>query len=171
MATAGKNLSDNISVNLTHPEKIKIGVVVSEWNDDITSRLLAGVKETLTINNISSDNIYIHNVPGTFELPLGAQYLFENSLVDGVICVGCVIQGETKHFDYVCEGATNGIMQISLRYNKPATFCVLTDQNKQQSIERSGGKHGNKGVECTVACLKMINLKNEINTPKGKIGF
>ena len=171
MATAGKNLSDNISVNLTRPEKIKIGVVVSEWNDDITSRLLAGVKETLTINNISSDNIYIHNVPGTFELPLGAQYLFENSLVDGVICVGCVIQGETKHFDFVCQGATNGIMSLGLRYNKPVIFCVLTDENEKQSLDRSGGKHGNKGVECAISCLKMIELKTRISSPDKKIGF
>ncbi len=171
MATKGKNLSKEQLVSFSNPEKIKIGVVVSEWNEDITSRLLNGVLETLHLNKIKKENITVHHVPGTFELPLGAQYLFENNLVDGIICVGCVIQGETKHFDYVCEGATNGIMQVSLRYNKPTSFCVLTDSNKQQSIDRSGGKHGNKGVECAVACLKMLNLKTEINKPKSKIGF
>ena len=171
MATKGKNLPKEQSVPLTNPEKLKIGVVVSEWNNDITSRLLQGVQDTLKLNNILKENIIIHHVPGTFELPLGAQYLLENKLVDGVICVGCAIQGETKHFDYVCEGATNGIMQVSLRYNKPASFCVLTDHNKQQSIDRSGGIHGNKGIECTVACLKMLNLKEEIIKPKNKIGF
>ena len=117
------------------------------------------------------NEFFLEEFFGTFELPLGAQYLFENQLVDGIICVGCVIQGDTKHFDYVCEGATNGIMQVSLRYNKPASFCVLTDHNKQQSIDRSGGIHGNKGIECTVACLKMLNLKEEIIKPKNKIGF
>ena len=171
MATKGKNLSEEQLVSLTQPEKLKIGVVVSEWNNDITSRLLDGVRETLKLNNVLEENTIVHYVPGTFELPLGAQYLFENQLVDGIICVGCVIQGDTKHFDYVCEGATNGIMQVSLRYNKPASFCVLTDHNKQQSIDRSGGIHGNKGIECTVACLKMLNLKEEIIKPKNKIGF
>ena len=101
MATKGKNLSEEQLVSLTQPEKLKIGVVVSEWNNDITSRLLDGVRETLKLNNILEENTIVHYVPGTFELPLGAQYLFENQLVDGIICVGCVIQGDTKHFDYV----------------------------------------------------------------------
>ena len=100
-----------------------------------------------------------------------AQYLLDKNMVDGVICVGCVIQGETKHFDYVCQGATNGIMNVGLRYNKATTFCVLTDQNEQQSIERSGGKHGNKGIECAIACLKMVELKKSIGNTNQKIGF
>jgi len=172
MATSGKNLSIIDNFQLKSPEKIKIGVVVAEWNKQITQRLLDGVTQTLHQLKIPNNNIQIHWVPGTFELPIGAQYVLEgNTKIDGIICVGCVIEGETKHFDYVCLGATNGIMNVGLRYNKPVTFCVLTDQNEQQSIERSGGKHGNKGVECTISCLKMIMLKKEINSSSNKIGF
>ena len=171
MATAKKNLSDLESIPLSNPSKIKIGIVVSEWNDNITNRLTEGAISALKQNNISKDNIIIHRVPGTFELPLGAQYLLENNLVHGVITIGCVIQGETKHFDFVCQGATQGIVQVGLRYNKPVTFCVLTDQNEQQSMDRSGGKHGNKGIECAISCLKMIHLKDEVSKPSSNIGF
>jgi 6,7-dimethyl-8-ribityllumazine synthase len=171
MATSGKDLSKVEKFSLTHPEKLKIGIVVAKWNNKITNRLLDGAIIALIDSGVEKENIQIHYVPGTFELPLGAQYLLDKNTVDGVICIGCVIQGETKHFDYVCQGATNGIMSIGLRYNKPATFCVLTDQNEQQSIERSGGKHGNKGIECAVSCLKMIELKKQISSPDKKIGF
>lgn len=171
MATTGNNLSKIEKFTLTNTDKIKIGIVVASWNNKITDRLTEGVLNTLKQNGILESNIETHYVPGTFELPLGAQYLLDKNAVDGVICVGCVIQGETKHFDYVCQGATNGIMSIGLRYNKPVTFCVLTDENEQQSIDRSGGKHGNKGIECAVSCLKMIELKKEITAPDQKIGF
>jgi 6,7-dimethyl-8-ribityllumazine synthase len=97
--------------------------------------------------------------------------MLDKNLVDGMICIGCVIQGETKHFDFVCQGATNGIMSLGLRYNKPVIFCVLTDENEKQSLDRSGGKHGNKGVECAISCLKMIELKTKISSPDKKIGF
>lgn len=171
MATAKVNLSALESIPLTNPSKIKIGLVVSEWNKKITDKLLEGAISALKENKILEDNIIIQRVPGTFELPLGAQYLLENNLVHGVITIGCVIQGETKHFDFVCQGATQGIVQVGLRYNKPVSFCVLTDQNEQQSIDRSGGKHGNKGVECAISCLKMIHLKEEIAKPTSNIGF
>ena len=98
-------------------------------------------------------------VPGAFELPLGAQLMLDNTDVDGVIVIGVVIQGETRHFDFVCQGATEGIMRVTLEYNSPVSFCLLTDNDMQQSIDRAGGKHGNKGVECALACLKMIELK------------
>ena len=149
MATAKKNLSDLELVKLNNPSKIKIGIVVSEWNQTITERLTKGAIEALKENKI----------------------FLENNLVHGVITIGCVIQGETKHFDYVCQGATNGIAQVGLRYNKPVTFCVLTDQNEQQSIDRSGGKYGNKGIECAISCLKMIQLKDEVKKPSSNIGF
>ena len=171
MATKGNNLSKTESFNLTNPEKIKIGLIVSRWNSQITDRLEKGALDALTKSGILDDNIQTHYVPGTFELPLGAQFLLEKGNVDGVICIGCVIQGETKHFDYVCQGTTNGIMSTGLRYNKPVIFCVLTDQNKQQSIDRSGGKHGNKGVECAISCLEMISLKKEMQSNENKIGF
>ena len=171
MATQGNNLSKIESFPITNPEKIKIGVVVAEWNKKITDKLTEGVLLALKHCGLKEENITVHYVPGTFELPLGAQYLLDKNIVDGVICVGCVIQGETKHFDYVCQGATNGIMNVGLRYNKATSFCVLTDQNEQQSIERSGGKHGNKGIECAIACLKMIELKKGIGNTNQKIGF
>ena len=97
--------------------------------------------------------------------------LLESTSVDGVITLGSVIQGETKHFDFVCNGATNGIMQVSLKYNKPVIFGVLTDNTMQQAIDRSGGKHGNKGIECAIACIKMIDLKNKVKSPNKSIGF
>ena len=171
MATKGKNLSSEEKFIVSNPEKIRIGIVVSDWNKKITNRLLDGAKKVLEKSGILIDNILVKNVPGTFELPLGAQYLLDKNLVDGVICIGCVIQGETKHFDYVCQGATNGIMGLGLRQNKPTIFCVLTDQNEQQSIDRSGGKHGNKGTESAIACLKMLELKTNISKPDSKIGF
>ena len=171
MALAGKNLYRENLFSVSNPSKLKIGIVVSQWNDKITQRLLKGAQEALENSKILSENIIVKYVPGTFELPLGAQYLFEKNMVDGIICIGCVIQGETKHFDYVCQGATNGIMNVGLRYNKPTTFCVLTDQNEEQSLDRSGGKHGNKGTECAISCLKMIELNLDISSPDKKIGF
>ena len=160
MATANRNLSEYNKDFVPNGTDFKIGIVVSEWNEKITLNLLKGAKEALLDNGVSESNILIRFVPGAFELPLGAQVLLENTFIDGVIVIGCVIQGETKHFDFVCHGATQGIMDLNLKYNRPVSFCLLTDQNEQQSIDRSGGKHGNKGVECAIACLKMIELKN-----------
>ena len=171
MATAGNNLSKENKFPVSNPSVLKIGIVVSEWNSNITDRLLKGATSTLENSGIKSENIIVKNVPGTFELPLGAQYMLDKNLIDGVICIGCVIQGETKHFDFVCQGATNGIMSLGLRYNKPVIFCVLTDENENQSLERSGGKHGNKGVECAISCLKMIELKKNVSSTDKKIGF
>ena len=171
MASVGNNLSKEIKFPISNPDKLKIGIVVSDWNSHITERLLNGTLSVLENSGIKSENIIVKNVPGTFELPLGAQFMLDKNLVDGMICIGCVIQGETKHFDFVCQGATNGIMSLGLRYNKPVIFCVLTDENEKQSIDRSGGKHGNKGVECAISCLKMIELKTRISSPDKKIGF
>jgi 6,7-dimethyl-8-ribityllumazine synthase len=137
----------------------KIGIVVSEWNDSITLNLLKGAKQALLENGVLEENILVRFVPGAFELPLAAQYLCEYTDVDGVVAIGVVIQGETKHFDFVCEGTTQGIKDVNLKYNIPVAFCVLTDNTMQQSIDRSGGIHGNKGIECAIACLKMIELK------------
>lgn len=163
MATAGKDLSFYEKGTLPDGKDCKIGLVVSEWNDDITTNLMKGALAVLTENGVLRENILIKNVPGAFELPLGCQFLLEHDTdLDGVIAIGCVIQGETKHFDFVCQGATKGIMDINLEYNTPVSFCLLTDNTKQQSIDRSGGKHGNKGTECAVALLKMIGLQNEL---------
>jgi 6,7-dimethyl-8-ribityllumazine synthase len=162
MATSEKNLSDYNQDEIPNGADFKIGIVVSEWNSDITSNLLKGALQALADNGVKETNIQVRYVPGTYELPLGAQILFESTFLDGVIAIGSVIQGETKHFDFVCEAAALGIKDVNLKYNKPVAFCVLTDNTKQQAIDRSGGKHGNKGIECAVACLKMIGLKNSL---------
>lgn len=161
MATKGIDLSSYNKSSLPNAADFVIGIVVSSWNEKITLRLLEGANATLLENGMSPDNIIIKFVPGAFELPLAAQFLFENYELDGAIAIGAVIQGETKHFDYVCSGTTQGLMDVMLKFSKPLAFCVLTDNNEQQSLDRSGGIHGNKGVESAVACLKMIQLRNE----------
>jgi 6,7-dimethyl-8-ribityllumazine synthase len=164
MATKNKNLSEYDKTNIPNGADFKIGIVVSEWNDDITNNLLQGAIDALKDNGVKKKNIIVKHVPGAFELPLGCQFLLESDEdIDGVVAIGCVIQGETKHFDFVCQGATQGIMAINMEYNTPVSFCLLTDNTKQQSIDRSGGKHGNKGTECAVACLKMIGLQEELD--------
>ena len=163
MATANRNLSEYKKEEIPNGADYKIGIVVSEWNDQITFNLLKGAKEALLENGVKEENIHVQYVTGAFELPLGSQYFFEHGIVDGVIAIGVVIQGETKHFDFVCSGTTKGIMDVMLKYNKPVAFCVLTDNNMQQSIDRSGGKHGNKGIEAAIACIKMISNKRSFN--------
>ncbi|NBG65659.1 6,7-dimethyl-8-ribityllumazine synthase [Acidiluteibacter ferrifornacis] len=157
MATA--NLSAYNIETVPNAQSMRFGIVVSEWNEKITSGLLNGAKATLLKHGATEDNITIITVPGAFELPLGAQTLLENTDVEGVICLGCVIQGETKHFDFVCQGVTKGIVDVSINYNRPVIFGVLTDNNEQQSIDRSGGKMGNKGDEAAVTAIKMIDLQ------------
>ncbi len=164
MATANINLSQYEKGTIPNGADFRIGIVVSEWNDDITTPLMNGAIEALRENGVKKKNIIVKNVPGTIELPLGCQFLLEaDQDLDGVIAIGCVIQGETKHFDFVCQGATQGIMAVNMEYNTPVSFCVLTDNTKQQSIDRSGGKHGNKGIECAVSLLKMIGLQEELS--------
>ena len=159
MATALKNLSDYNKENIPNGADFKVGIVVSEWNESITNNLFEGAKKALLENGVPESNILVRHVPGAFELPLASQFMLDNTDVDGVVAIGVVIQGETKHFDFVCQGATKGLMDVMLEYNSPISFCLLTDNNIQQSIDRSGGIHGNKGIECAIACLKMIALK------------
>ena len=161
MATSLKNLSDYDKNTIPNGADFSIGIVVSEWNDHITSKLLAGAFTTLIESGVKEENIQLKRVPGAFELPLAAQWLAQTN-VDGIIAIGVVIQGETRHFDFVCSGTTNGIMEVNLKYDKPVAFCLLTDNTEQQSIDRAGGKHGNKGVEAAVTVLKMIDLKKNI---------
>ncbi len=162
MATEHRNLSDYKKETIPDGADLNIGIVVSEWNDSITGNLLKGAVDALMENGVQEENIDVVHVPGTFELPLGCQWMCETNKYDGLVAIGVVIQGETRHFDFVCEGATQGIMNVTLKHNLPVSFCVLTDNNLQQSIDRSGGKHGNKGTECAVACLKMIGLKRSL---------
>ena len=159
MATEGRNLSEYNKEFIPSGADFTIGIVVSEWNENITLNLLKGAKQALTDNGVKEENIIVRFVPGAFELPLGCQFMCESGNIDGVVAIGTVIQGETKHFDFVCDAATQGIKDINLKYNIPVSFCLLTDNTLQQSIDRSGGKHGNKGIECAIACMKMIALK------------
>ena len=163
MATSNKNLSAYDKSKIQTDADLKIGIVVSEWNEDITSNLTKGAVQTLLENNVTNENIKIQKVPGAFELPLGAQLLLKNQKVDGIIAIGAVIQGETKHFDFVCQGATEGIMRVMLDFNTPISFCVLTDNTKEQSIARSGGKLGNKGIEAAVSLLQMITVHKSLS--------
>ncbi len=162
MATAKRNLSEYNKEIIPNCADFKIGIVVSEWNKEITLNLLKGAKEILLKSGVKENNIDIKFVPGSFELPLGCQFLCEKKEVDGIIAIGVIIEGETQHFHFVCDGVTQGIKDVNLKYNLPVMFCVLTDKNEQQSIERSGGIHGNKGIECAIACLKMIELKKSL---------
>ena len=160
MATEGKDLSAYDIGNLPNSAHFTVGIVVSRWNSDITYNLKAGAIELLKAAGLPDEAIVIIEVPGAFELPLGASMLLDSKRhIDGVICIGNVIRGETAHFDYVCSGATDGIQRLALDTQKPISFCVLTDETREQSIARSGGKHGNKGIECAIACLEMIHLK------------
>ncbi|OIQ38253.1 MAG: 6,7-dimethyl-8-ribityllumazine synthase [Bacteroidetes bacterium MedPE-SWsnd-G1] len=156
MATT--NLSTYDKSTIPNAKDLRFGIVVSEWNDNITEGLFNGAKETLLENNVSEDNIVRMDVPGSFELIFGCKKMLQTGKVDAVIAIGCVIQGETKHFDFVCEGVTQGIKDLNLQFDVPTIFCVLTDNTMQQSIDRSGGKHGNKGTEAAVTAIKMAVL-------------
>lgn len=142
--------------------KMRFGIVVSDWNSKVTHALLEGAIKTLKRHGATEKNIVIRHVPGSFELTLGAQFLAEYDDLDAVICLGCVIQGETPHFSYICQSVTQGITQLNLEYNIPFIFGVLTTHNLDQAIERAGGKHGNKGDEAAVTAIKMAALQREM---------
>jgi len=162
MATEGNNLSVYDTDEVPDAQKFKFGIVVSEWNSDITQNLFQGAFDALIKHNVFKENIVRWNVPGSFELIYGAKKLAQSfDMLDAIIVVGSVIEGETKHFDFVCQGVSNGIAQLNIDLDIPIIFCVLTDHNKQQSIDRSGGKHGNKGTEAAIAAIKMAQLKKD----------
>ncbi len=160
MATT--NLSAYDKNTIPNAKNFRFGIVVSQWNSDITDNLYQGAIQALTENGVLLSNITTIYVPGSYELVYGCKHMIKNQKLDAVIAIGNVIQGETKHFDFVCNAVSQGIKDINLQYDIPTIFCVLTDDNKQQSIERSGGKHGNKGIECAIAAIKMADLKNHI---------
>ena len=159
MATAGKDLSAFDPTTLTTCADFRIGIVVSAWNGHITERLLKGAIDVLDAIGQPASLRTIINVPGAFELPLGAQQLCQQQHIDGILAIGVVIQGETRHFDFVCSGTTHGLMDVMLKFNKPVGFCLLTDNTEQQSLDRAGGQHGNKGTEAMVAVLQMLQNK------------
>ncbi|TXE16421.1 6,7-dimethyl-8-ribityllumazine synthase [Psychroserpens burtonensis] len=158
MATANHNLSHYDKNTVPNAKDFRFGIVVSEWNDTVTNGLLKGAQEALIDCGALPENIITWGVPGSFELIYGSKKMIEQT-VDAVIAIGCVIQGETKHFDFVCEGVTHGIKALNLNSDTPVIFCVLTDNTMQQSLDRSGGKHGNKGTEAGIAAIKMAELR------------
>ncbi len=158
MATANKNLSDFDASGLPPAAHLKIGIVVAEWNENITENLFAGARDTLMACGVPEQHIRRWNVPGSFELVYGCRKMAEAKDLDAIIAIGSVIRGETAHFDYVCSAAAQGIKDLNLQGNIPVIFCVLTDDTLQQAIDRSGGKHGNKGTEAAVAAIKMASL-------------
>lgn len=158
MATSNKNLSSYTAKNIIDISDKKFGIVVSEWNSEVTEALYSGAVQTLISNGASRKNIITKHVPGSFELTLGAQWLAGQKGIDAVICLGCVIQGETPHFDYICQAVANGISNVGLKYDKPVIFGVLTTLNLQQAIDRAGGRHGNKGDEAAVTAIKMLGF-------------
>jgi len=159
MATIHKNLSTYDKNTIPNAKGFRFGIVVSEWNSNITEGLKKGALDTLLENGVTEDNIVVWDVPGTFELPFGSKHMLQTQDVDAVIAIGSVIQGETKHFDFVCSGTAQGIMDLNIHGDVPVIFCVLTDNNMQQAIDRSGGIHGNKGTEAAVAAIKMATLR------------
>lgn len=159
MATENNNLSVYDKATIPNAKNFKFGIVVSEWNHRITQGMFQGAFDALLDCGAIKENIVRWNVPGSFELIYGCKKIAESyEMLDAVIAIGSVIQGETKHFDYVCEAVAQGIKDLNVHGKIPVIFCVLTDNNIQQSIDRSGGKHGNKGTEAAIAAIKMAQL-------------
>lgn len=161
MATENKNLSNYDKNTIPNAKDFRFGIVVSEWNDQITNGLFEGAKAALVDCGALPENIIRWDVPGSFELIYGSKKMIQTQNVDCVIAIGCVIKGETMHFEFVCEGVTQGVKDLNMQYDIPTIFCLLTDNTMQQSIDRSGGKHGNKGTEAAIAAIKMVDLNKK----------
>ncbi len=158
MASSEKNLSDYTNKNVKDISESKFAIVVSEWNEEVTEALYQGAFETLVGHGATKSNIIRKNVPGSFELSLAAQWMAQEEGIDAVICIGCVVQGETKHFDFICDAVAHGITNVSLKYNKPVIFGVLTPNTQKQALDRAGGKYGNKGDEAAITAIKMLGF-------------
>ena len=157
MASANKNISSYDDLNIPDGKHLRIAIVVAQWNQAITNKLYLGARETLLKHSVVAENIVKFSVPGSFELIYGASKAQAQNF-DVVIAIGCIIQGETRHFEFIGNAVTQGIKDLNLNGKSPVIFCVLTDDNIRQSQARSGGKLGNKGVEAAIAALKMILL-------------
>ena len=161
MATVNKNLSQYDKNAIPDTKGFRFGIVVSEWNENITGGLYKGAVEALLENGVQQEDIISWDVPGSFELIYGSKRMIETQNVDAVIAIGSVIQGETKHFDFVCEAVSQGIKDLNVQTDVPVVFCVLTDNTLQQAIDRSGGIHGNKGTEAAIVAIKMAFLRQQ----------
>lgn len=158
MSSKNKNLSQYSSRNTQNIEGKRFGIIVSEWNDQVTESLYTGAFQTLLDHGVGKEHIERMDVPGSFELSLGSQWMADRSDIDAVICLGCVIQGETRHFDFICQAVADGITAVALKTNKPVVFGVLTPDTMQQALDRAGGKHGNKGDEAAITAIKMLSV-------------
>ncbi len=158
MASSLKNLSEYSQKNLTDISQKRFAIVVAEWNEEVTGALLNGAIATLQKEGALEKNIEVKTVPGSYELSLGAQWMAHRANIDAVICLGCIIQGETRHFDFIAQAVAQGITDVSLKYNKPVIFGVLTPDTQQQALDRAGGKHGNKGDEAAITAIKMLGF-------------
>lgn len=163
MATYLKNLSDFSDTEIPPAINYRFGIVVAEWNAEITNALYQGAYQSLVNHGALTGNIYTYTVPGSFELTAGADILLKNLKLDAVICLGCVIQGETRHFDFICNAVANGISNVAIKHSKPVIFGVLTTDNQQQAVDRAGGKYGNKGDEVAITAIKMASLAETLN--------
>lgn len=162
MTVKKQNLSVFEESTMPSASNMRFGIVVSEWNQEVTEALLQGAMETLLNQGANADNIIVHTVPGSFELALGAQYLIRNTQSEAILCLGCVVQGETRHFDFISQAVADGIMNVGLSHNVPVVFGVLTTNNMDQALARSGGAHGNKGIEAAATAIRMLALRNKL---------
>ncbi len=162
MGTGLKGKSDFNPGELPPAGDMIFGIVVSEWNNEITGALLDGAIDTLKSAGTPDENIMVKYVPGSFELTLGAQLMAENKDPDAIICLGCVIQGETRHFDFICQGVTYGITDLNMNYNMPFVYGILTTDSLEQARDRAGGKHGNKGEEAALTAIRMVALQRDL---------
>ncbi len=158
MATENKNLSVYDKNKIPNAKNLRFGIVVSEWNGEITEALFKGAEDALLDCGALSENVIRWNVPGSFELTFGCKKMIQTEKVDAIVAIGSVIRGETSHFDFVCSATAQGIKDLNVAYDVPVIFCVLTDDNIEQSRARSGGKHGNKGTEAAIAAIQMAVL-------------
>jgi 6,7-dimethyl-8-ribityllumazine synthase len=160
LSSADKNLSNTGPV--PDAASMRIAIVVSSWNSEITESLYKAAYNTLIESGCYEQDIMRHNVPGSYELVLGAKWAMDTLTPDAVICLGCVIQGETRHFDFICQAVSYGIMSLNIEYAVPVIFGVLTTENIEQARDRSGGKHGNKGVEAAASAIQMVALGRDL---------
>lgn len=159
MATQLKNLSDFSHTSIPDASPYTFAIAVAEWNAEITGALYQGALNTLLKHGVKEENITSVSVPGSFELTGAAELILnKHPHLDGVICLGCIIQGETRHFDFICDAVAHGLTQVGIKHNKPVIFGVLTTNDQQQAIDRAGGKHGNKGDEAAITAIKMAEL-------------
>ena len=159
------NLSEYDPTQVPSGKDYTIGIAVAEWNSEITHALAQGALETLRQYDVKEDNIKLYHVPGSFELTTAADLMLTNDKkMDAVICIGCIIQGETRHFDFICEAVSQGVTNVSIKHGKPVIFSLLTTNDMQQAKDRAGGKHGNKGVEGAVTALKMVAFQKQLES-------